>query len=38
MTKFININVNIYKDDDLKIIDKKERKKIDKIRFKIMNR
>jgi len=38
MTKFININVNIYKSDDLKIIDKKERKKIDKTRSKIINR
>jgi hypothetical protein len=34
MIKFININVNIYKNDDLKIIDKKERKKIDKTRSK----
>ena len=38
MTKFINIKVNIYKNDDLKIIDKKERKKIDKTRSKIINR
>jgi len=38
MIKLININVNIYKNDDLKIIDKKERKKIDKTRSKIINR
>ena len=30
MIKFIKINVNIYQNNDLKIIYKKERKKIDK--------
>jgi len=35
MTKFINIKVNIYKNDDLKIIDKKERKKLIKLDLKL---
>ena len=34
MIKFININVDIYKNDDLKIIDKKERKKLIKFDLK----